>query len=101
LHGAKAQVAGSLAPAGRGVRPGAVVRDFEIYIDDSRYATPTFVLVQASDEQGARAIAAQKLAEDERHRGVEVWESGVRLFGLGSFADRAGDGSPAGQEDPG
>ncbi len=63
------------------------MRDFELYIEDDRYRTPTLIFVHMSDEQRVRAFAQEKLAEDERHRGIEVRENGVRLFGLGTLAD--------------
>jgi hypothetical protein len=63
-----------------------VVRDFELYIEDVRYGTPTLVFAQLRDEGRARELAEQKLNEDARHRGVEVRENGVRLFGLGTLA---------------
>jgi hypothetical protein len=65
------------------------VRDFEIYIDDDRYRAPTLIFVHMSDEQRVREFAQLKLDEDKRHRGVEVREDGVRLFGLGSLDDAA------------
>ena len=72
----------------------ANVRDFEVYIDDERYGTPTLVFVQMSSERRVREFAQRKLEEDKRHRGVEVREDGVRLFGLGTLADPAGEGVP-------
>jgi hypothetical protein len=63
------------------------VRDFELYIDDERYCTPTLVFIQVRDEERAREIAQTKLDEDERHRGVEVWENSVRLFRLHAPVD--------------
>ena len=67
--------------------PGTVtVRDFEIYVDDDRYSTPTLILIQVKDDKRALEFAQKKLEEDARHRGVEVRENGVRLFGLGTFA---------------
>jgi hypothetical protein len=63
-----------------------MVRDFELYIEDVRYGTPTLMFVQLKDEQRARELAEAKLNEDKRHRGIEVREHGVRLFGLGSLA---------------
>jgi hypothetical protein len=65
----------------------ANVRDFELYIEDDRYRTPTLIFVHMSDEQRVREFAEAKLGEDTRHRGVEVRENGVRLFGLGTLAD--------------
>jgi hypothetical protein len=64
----------------------AYVRDFELYIDDERYATPTLVFVQMADERRVREFALQKLNEDRRHRGIEVRENGARLFGLGTLS---------------
>jgi hypothetical protein len=65
----------------------AIVRDFELYIEDDRYRTPTLMFVQAKDEERVRELAQKKLEEDPRHRGVEVREDGVRLFGLGTMSD--------------
>jgi hypothetical protein len=70
------------------------VRDFELYIDDDRYRTPTLIFVHMSDEDRVREFAAAKLGEDKRHRGVEVRENGVRLFGLGTLADPPGSTPP-------
>jgi hypothetical protein len=76
--------------------PGSgTVRDFELYIDDERYRTPTLVFIQVRDEERAREFAQKKLDEDERHRGVEVWEKGVRLFALGTLVDRRSECSSA------
>jgi hypothetical protein len=68
----------------------ANVRDFELYIDDDRYRTPTLIFVHMSDEHRVRQFAKAKLDEDKRHRGIEVRENGVRLFGLGTLADLPG-----------
>jgi hypothetical protein len=59
---------------------------FELYIDDERYSTPTLLFIEVKDEQRAFEFAQMKLEEDARHRGVEVRENGVRLFGLGTLA---------------
>ena len=63
------------------------MRDFEIYMEDDRYGTPTLIFIQMKDEQRVREFAQQKLEEDKRHRGIEVREKGVRLFGLGTLAE--------------
>jgi hypothetical protein len=60
---------------------------FEVYIDDARYSTPTLLFIEVKDERRAREFAQMKLDEDARHRGVEVRENGVRLFGLGTLGD--------------
>jgi hypothetical protein len=65
------------------------VRDFELYIDDDRYCTPTLAFVTMSDERRVRDFARAKLEESRHHRGIEVREDGVRLFGLGSLVDDA------------
>src|SRR5580704_19533812 len=63
----------------------AAPRVFEVYIDDERYSTPTLLFIEVKDEQRAREFAQKKLEEDARHRGVEVRENGVRLFGVGTL----------------
>jgi hypothetical protein len=60
---------------------------FEVYIDDERYSTPTLLFIEVKDERRALEFAQKKLEEDSRHRGVEVRENGVRLFGLGTLAE--------------
>jgi hypothetical protein len=67
------------------------VRDFEIYVEDERYSTPTLIFVQMKDERRVREFAQTTLEKDRRHRGVEVREKGKRLFGLGTLADPPGD----------
>ena len=64
---------------------GAGPRVFEVYIEDARYSTPTLLFIEVKDEQRAREFAQKKLEEDARHRGVEVRENGVRLFGVGTL----------------
>ncbi len=71
------------------------MRDFELYIHDARYQTPTLVFAQMRDERRVREFAERKLQEDKRHLGVEVREHGVRLFGLGSLAALPDDGASA------
>ncbi len=60
-------------------------------MEDDRYGTPTLIFIQMKDEQRVREFAQQKLEEDKRHRGIEVREKGVRLFGLGTLADLPAD----------
>jgi hypothetical protein len=60
---------------------------FEIYIDDDRYAVPTFKLVEAEDEGAAVILAGRMLSESGHHRGVEMCREGRRLIGLGSFVE--------------
>jgi hypothetical protein len=73
----------------------STVRDFEVYVEDTRYGTPTLILVQMIDEQRVRDFAQKKLEEDPRHRGIEVRENGLRLFGLGTLADVPNEHSDA------
>ena len=63
------------------------MREFEIYVEDERYCTPTLIFVQMKDERRVREFAQTTLEKDQRHRGVEVREKGKRLFGLGTLAD--------------
>lgn len=71
------------------------MRDFEIFVEDERYGTPTLILIQMIDEQRVRDFAQKKLEEDQRHRGIEVRENGLRLFGLGTLADLPNERSGA------
>jgi len=61
---------------------------FEIYVDDDRYAVPTFHLIPAEDEDVAFRVARRLLEESPHHLGVEVCLDGRRLTGIGSFATR-------------
>ena len=61
------------------------MRVFELHIDDDRYRILTLVFLTMSDQQRALEFAQEKLAESCHHLGVEVRESGVRLFGLGTM----------------
>ena len=74
----------------------ARVRDFEVYIDDDRYQTPTLVFTRMIDERRVREFAQQKLEENTHHRGIEVREDGVRLFGLGTLSAAPGEGASDG-----
>jgi hypothetical protein len=61
---------------------------FELFLDDDRYAVPTFHLVVSEDVGGVLNTAQRLLEESDHHRGVEVCRGGERLDGLGSFATR-------------
>jgi hypothetical protein len=67
------------------------VKNFEVYIDDERYRTPTLIFVQMRDRHRALEFAQKKLHEDRRHLGIEVRENGLRLFGLGTLAELPGE----------
>ena len=59
---------------------------FEVYIDDSRYSVPTLHLI-AADEAGAIEAVRRMLDDSPYHLGAELCLDGVRLIGLGSYAD--------------
>ena len=63
------------------------MRYFELFIDDERSPTPTLMFVEMSDERRVLGYAREKLQESRHYRGIEVFENGLRLFGLGSLAD--------------
>jgi hypothetical protein len=65
---------------------------YEIYLDDDRYKVPSFYLVEAKDEAAARRIAVELWKDSVHHRGVELRQDGVRLFGDGSMAHDDTDG---------
>jgi hypothetical protein len=60
---------------------------FELYLDDDRYAVPTFKLIEAADEAAAVALAHRLLRESPHHRGAELCRDGARLAVLGSYAE--------------
>jgi len=60
--------------------------DFEIYVDDARYAVPSLYLISARNEARARAIAADMLHGCDNHHGVELRRDGETIYALGSFA---------------
>ena len=53
----------------------------------------TLLFIQVKDEQRVLEFAKRKLEEDPRHKGIEVWENGVCLFGLGTRAGQARRGA--------
>lgn len=70
---------------------------FELYVDDDRYAVPTFHLITAMSAAHAQEKAERILGESAHHLGAELRLAGERLAGLGSFATRRhpADGDPA------
>lgn len=64
--------------------------DFEIYVDDARYAVPSLYLISAGSEIRARAIATEMLQASDHHQGVELRRDGESLYALGSFATMTG-----------
>ena len=67
---------------------GPFANTYELYLDDDRYAVPTFHLIPARDEATALQIAERLLGECDHHRGAELCLAGQRLAGLGTFATR-------------
>jgi len=60
---------------------------FEIYVDDDRYSVPTLHLAPAADEFEALEIITRLLGENDHHLGAELYLDGMRLAGIGSFAE--------------
>ena len=58
------------------------LRTFSFYIHDKRYSVPTLQIVTVRDEDRARELALQRLAEGEHHLAVEVVEGQTELFRL-------------------
>ena len=84
------QVLGSRAH-GEGVNVFAVtLQTFQLLIDDDRYTVATLNFVAARDAKRARAIAEKILRDTAHHRGVEVFQGDLRLFGLGTMAEPEG-----------
>jgi len=53
---------------------------FEFFIQDDRYAVPTFELVQVRDAERARELAAERLRASLHHQSIEVRTGSERLF---------------------
>ncbi len=64
------------------------MRTFNFFIDDDRYSVPTFNLVTVADVHRALETAEKLMRDSEHHLGVEVLDGEVRVFGIGSQADR-------------
>ena len=60
--------------------------DFEVYVDDDRYAVPSLYLITAQSDVRARAVAEELWRSSEHHQGVELRREGERIFGVGSMA---------------
>jgi hypothetical protein len=60
--------------------------DFEVYVDDVRYAVPSLYLISAADEARARAAAVDVLRASDHHQGVELRRGGKIIYAVGSFA---------------
>ena len=62
---------------------------YEIFIDDARYSVPTLQLVAARDTFEALEMAQALMRDGAHHLGVELCHGGLRLAGLGTYADGA------------
>lgn len=58
----------------------AEMASFELYIEDSRYAVPTLVFIEAPTTAEARLLATEVLAESPHHLSVEVCLGGKPLL---------------------
>ena len=64
------------------------VRQFELHVEDERSSDLRLDMVVVSDVFRAVQLADKLLNASSHHRGVLVYESGQRIFGLGSCATR-------------
>jgi hypothetical protein len=63
-----------------------MMSNHDLVIHDSRYSAPVWRQVAIAEEGQVRVIAQRVLAESSHHLGVEVFQGGARLFGIGSVA---------------
>jgi hypothetical protein len=60
--------------------------NYDFVIHDTRYPIPVARQVVINGEEKIEIIAMRVLAESNHHRGVEVFQFGARLIGVGSVA---------------
>jgi hypothetical protein len=72
--------------------------DFEVYIDDDRYAVPSLYLITALSDGRARAMAEELWRSSEHHQGVELHREGERIFGAGSMGPSVRPAPPSQQQ---
>jgi hypothetical protein len=65
--------------------------DFEVYVDDSRYAVPSLYLISARSVTEAQAMAEKVWRSGEHHLGVELRHNGERVAAFGSLTVSARD----------
>jgi len=58
------------------------MKSFSIYIFDKRYSAPTLLIATTVDQNWAREIALERLAESEHHVKAEVWEGDRMVFAM-------------------
>jgi hypothetical protein len=63
-----------------------IMSNYDFVIHDTRYSTPVPRQVVITGEETIEIIAMRVLAESRHHRGVEVFQFGARLIGVGSVA---------------
>jgi hypothetical protein len=68
------------------VMVGSVVKDFQVYLDDERYAVPTLHLVSAASLARAIELAEALWREGPHHRGVELRSGDTVLYAAGSMS---------------
>ncbi|MHB8530590.1 MAG: hypothetical protein ACYC8V_13910 [Caulobacteraceae bacterium] len=49
------------------------MRDYILFIDDSRYSVPTMDTLTVADDARARELALQRVASSKYHRQIEIW----------------------------
>ncbi len=50
------------------------MKTYTLYVRDDRYAVPTLLTIDATDDDGACAYAEQHLSASIHYETVEVWE---------------------------
>lgn len=60
--------------------------NYDVVIHDTRYSAPVARQVIITGEETIEIIAMRVLAESSHHRGVEVFQFGARLIGVGTMA---------------
>lgn len=60
--------------------------NYDIIIHDIRYSAPVARQVVIAEGERIEIIAMRVLAESSHHRGVEVFQFGARLIGVGTMA---------------
>ncbi|HEY1879322.1 MAG TPA: hypothetical protein VGG68_05265 [Caulobacteraceae bacterium] len=60
--------------------------NYDVVIHDTRYSAPVARQVVMTEDETVEIIAMRVLAESTHHRGVEVFQFGARIIGVGSVA---------------
>lgn len=62
------------------------MQTYQVFIDDDRYSVATLEVIFEKDRTRAREWAETAMRTSAHHLGVEVFQSGARLFGVGSLS---------------